>query len=173
MTDPRLLVEVPHPDGKPRPARLTWQADTVNLGYGRWAVDAFATKILGYVEPVNLDEHGQVMPRLTHAQISASPRTDPKPARKAFQAFAADGAKLDGPQATREDAAALVVGAAHSDDPMPEHVVPRNVGGRPVVGKPINLRLGDDLLARVDERAKVEGKSRADMSRELVAAGMG
>jgi hypothetical protein len=45
--------------------------------------------------------------------------------------------------------------------------------GRPEVGKPINVRLGDDLLARVDERAKAEGKTRADMLRDLVSQAIG
>jgi hypothetical protein len=45
--------------------------------------------------------------------------------------------------------------------------------GRPEVGKPINVRLGDDLLARVDAAAAERGKSRADLLRELVAQALG
>lgn len=43
--------------------------------------------------------------------------------------------------------------------------------GAPVTvgGKPINVRLGDDLLAKVDQRAAEAGTSRADMIRQLVA----
>ncbi len=41
--------------------------------------------------------------------------------------------------------------------------------GRPEVGKPINVRLGDELLARIDAEAKTRGKSRADTIRDLVA----
>lgn len=44
--------------------------------------------------------------------------------------------------------------------------------GRPEVGKPINLRLGDDLLDRVDAEAKRRGKTRAETVRELVAAAL-
>jgi hypothetical protein len=97
----------------------------------------------------------------------------PSPARIAYRATAKDGAQLDDAlHDTVEDAAALVVGAAHSQDPLPEHVVPRSVGGRPVVGKPIHVRLGDDLLAKVDALAAARGVSRADVVRDLVAAGI-
>lgn len=42
--------------------------------------------------------------------------------------------------------------------------------GRPEVGKPINWRPGDALLARIDAEAARRGKSRADTLRELVVA---
>lgn len=44
--------------------------------------------------------------------------------------------------------------------------------GRPEVGKPINLRLGDDLLAQVDIYAVAEGIKRAEAVRRLVTAGL-
>lgn len=45
--------------------------------------------------------------------------------------------------------------------------------GRPEVGKPINVRLGDDLLAQVDAEAARRGKTRAITLRELVAQALG
>lgn len=50
--------------------------------------------------------------------------------------------------------------------------IPRNVGGRPAVGEPINVRLGDELLARVDEAAAAANVSRAEHLRTVVAAGL-
>lgn len=44
--------------------------------------------------------------------------------------------------------------------------------GRPEVGRPINIRLGDELLARVDLYARHEGISRAEAIRQLIADGM-
>lgn len=44
--------------------------------------------------------------------------------------------------------------------------------GRPEVGKPINIRLGDDLLARVDAYATREGIKRADALRSIVDAAL-
>jgi len=44
--------------------------------------------------------------------------------------------------------------------------------GRPEVGKPINVRLGDELLAKVDAEAGRRGKSRADTLRDLVAGAL-
>lgn len=41
--------------------------------------------------------------------------------------------------------------------------------GRPEVGKPINVRLGDELLAWVDAEAGRIGKTRSDTLRDLVA----
>lgn len=41
--------------------------------------------------------------------------------------------------------------------------------GRPEVGKPINVRLGDDLLVEVDRFAADTGRSRAEAIRHLVA----
>lgn len=49
---------------------------------------------------------------------------------------------------------------------------PERGPGRPEVGKPINVRLGDELLGRVDAWAEKLGKSRADILRELVEAGL-
>ncbi len=43
--------------------------------------------------------------------------------------------------------------------------------GRPEVGPAVNIRLGD-LLPAVDQRAKDEGLTRAEMIRRLVAAGI-
>ncbi len=45
-----------------------------------------------------------------------------------------------------------------------------NPGGRPPVGQPINVRLGVDLLDRVDAIAAERGRSRAETIRELLAA---
>lgn len=46
-------------------------------------------------------------------------------------------------------------------------------GGRPEIGTPINIRLGDDLLAAVDARAAAEGVSRAAMIRQLLTSALG
>lgn len=42
--------------------------------------------------------------------------------------------------------------------------------GRPEVGQPINVRLGDDLLAQVDAIAKADNASRAETVRTLIAS---
>ena len=47
---------------------------------------------------------------------------------------------------------------------------PKN--GRPLVGPKVELRLSEDDLARVEERAKKEGVSRAEMLRRLVVASL-
>jgi metal-responsive CopG/Arc/MetJ family transcriptional regulator len=44
--------------------------------------------------------------------------------------------------------------------------------GRPAVGAPINIRLGSDLLSRVDAFAAREEIARAEAIRQLVAAGL-
>lgn len=44
--------------------------------------------------------------------------------------------------------------------------------GRPEIGTPINVRLGDDLLAEVDEYAAELGVSRAEAIRQLVRVAM-
>lgn len=44
--------------------------------------------------------------------------------------------------------------------------------GRPEVGTPINVRLGDELLTEVDAYAQVEGISRAEAIRQLVQRGL-
>lgn len=44
--------------------------------------------------------------------------------------------------------------------------------GRPEIGQPINVRLGDDLLAAIDAKADRRGCSRAEMIRELLADAM-
>lgn len=44
--------------------------------------------------------------------------------------------------------------------------------GRPEIGQPINIRLGDDLLAAVDNYAADCGVSRAEAIRELVQRGL-
>lgn len=46
-------------------------------------------------------------------------------------------------------------------------------GGRPAVGTPVNIRLGDGLLALVDDYAKVQDISRAEAIRRLVQTGIG
>lgn len=45
-------------------------------------------------------------------------------------------------------------------------------GGRPEVGKPINIRLGDELLAEVDAWAEGQGIKRAEAIRQLVQRGL-
>lgn len=40
--------------------------------------------------------------------------------------------------------------------------------GRPEIGKPINVRLGDDLLEAVDARAERLGYSRAEVVRTIL-----
>lgn len=44
--------------------------------------------------------------------------------------------------------------------------------GRPHVGTPVNVRLGDELLAQVDNYAQTEGISRAEAVRRLVQRGL-
>jgi antitoxin component of RelBE/YafQ-DinJ toxin-antitoxin module len=41
--------------------------------------------------------------------------------------------------------------------------------GRPEIGQPINVRLGDELLAEIDAEAKRCGMSRAQILRMLLA----
>jgi hypothetical protein len=45
--------------------------------------------------------------------------------------------------------------------------------GRPEVGKPINVRLGDELQAKVDALAAERGQKRAETIRDLVAQALG
>lgn len=44
--------------------------------------------------------------------------------------------------------------------------------GRPEVGRPINIRLGDELLDKVDRQARAAGITRAELIRRVVAAAM-
>lgn len=44
--------------------------------------------------------------------------------------------------------------------------------GRPGIGQPINIRLGDELLAAVDAEAKILGMSRAGIIRTILAERM-
>lgn len=44
--------------------------------------------------------------------------------------------------------------------------------GRPEIGKPINIRLPNDLLAEVDVYAAENGISRAEAIRQLVQRGL-
>lgn len=46
------------------------------------------------------------------------------------------------------------------------------LGGRPAVGTKVETRLPDDVLAALDERAKSEGITRAEMMRRLVTANL-
>lgn len=41
--------------------------------------------------------------------------------------------------------------------------------GRPEIGKPINIRLGDELLQAVDDEANRLGISRAELIRVILA----
>lgn len=45
-------------------------------------------------------------------------------------------------------------------------------GGRPHIGAPINVRLGDDLLTQVDAWAAEQGIKRAEAVRQLVQRGL-
>lgn len=45
--------------------------------------------------------------------------------------------------------------------------------GRPEIGTPINIRLGDELLTAIDERAQKLGVSRASMIRTLLTMQIG
>ena len=63
---------------------------------------------------------------------------------------------------------ALFAASALAQEPAPSGQTVR-----PEVGKPINVRFGDELLARVDVAAAERGKSRADTLRELVAQALG
>lgn len=44
--------------------------------------------------------------------------------------------------------------------------------GRPAVGTPVNIRLGNELLAQVDAYANSEGIKRAEAIRQLVQRGL-
>lgn len=44
--------------------------------------------------------------------------------------------------------------------------------GRPEIGTPVNVRLGADLLAQVDQYAAAESVSRAEAIRQLVQRGL-
>ena len=44
--------------------------------------------------------------------------------------------------------------------------------GRPEIGQPINVRLGDDLLALVDDYAAHNGNTRAEAIRFLLTAAL-
>lgn len=62
--------------------------------------------------------------------------------------------------------------ANHSDDVVERYwgpVEPERGPGRPRVGSPINVALGDDLLARVDAAAEQRGATRADTIRTLLS----
>lgn len=48
-----------------------------------------------------------------------------------------------------------------------------DLGGRPSEGKKIEVRIPDDTLALIEDRAKAEGTTRSEMIRRLVTAGLG
>lgn len=76
---------------------------------------------------------------------------------------------------TDEQARTWLISSEDNDEVIEKYFGPledERGPGRPEVGKPINWRPGDDLLARVDKRAKERGQSRADTLRELVEAGL-
>ncbi|MFJ6900694.1 CopG family transcriptional regulator [Streptomyces hokutonensis] len=60
--------------------------------------------------------------------------------------------------------------AAHFGEP--EEEAGPNLGGRPAVGTKVETRLSDNVLAALDERARTERVSRAEMIRRLVSAGL-
>lgn len=81
----------------------------------------------------------------------------------------------DGPDAyefvTDEDARDWLIRSECNDAAIEQYFGPvedERGPGRPEVGKPIHIRLGDDLLAQVDAEAAWRGRSRADTIRELV-----
>src|SRR5262245_2349025 len=166
MADARLMVHGANADGRPHSAWAEWDSNR-----RRWEVLSSGTKILGYVYPVSLTADGRrPKPRTrTYADVLTGIPADSIGVQTRFQATGPNNETYDEPAASVEDAMALIVGAAHSVDPEPEHVVPRNAGGRPTIGQAINWRPGDDLLAAIDERARAEGKSRADLLREIVS----
>lgn len=45
-------------------------------------------------------------------------------------------------------------------------------GGRPAIGKKVDVRLDDQTVARVDARAEQEGVTRPEMLRRLIVAGL-
>lgn len=53
-----------------------------------------------------------------------------------------------------------------------EEEVGPNIGGRPAIGKKIEVRLDESTIAQVDARAAAEEVSRAEMLRRLVIAGL-
>jgi Ribbon-helix-helix protein, copG family len=58
------------------------------------------------------------------------------------------------------------------DDAVKKHfgeIEPERGPGRPEVGKPINVRLGDELLAAVDAKAERLGVPRAEVIRTILA----
>lgn len=60
-----------------------------------------------------------------------------------------------------------------SDDVIAEHfgeVEEERGPGRPAIGEPVLVRLGDELLAKIDAVAAGRGKSRAATIRDLLAA---
>jgi len=48
----------------------------------------------------------------------------------------------------------------------------RKTLGRPKIGPPINIRLGDELLTKVDKMASIYGWGRAKMIRHLITRGI-
>lgn len=54
---------------------------------------------------------------------------------------------------------------------VPEESGP-NLGGRPVVGPKVEVRLDPDTLAKVDARADKEGVKRAEVLRRIITAGI-
>lgn len=44
--------------------------------------------------------------------------------------------------------------------------------GRPEIGRPVNIRLGEELLTRVDHYAQSVNISRAEAIRELIQRGL-
>lgn len=61
------------------------------------------------------------------------------------------------------------------DNAVLEHIGPlesERGPGRPEIGDPITVRLGNELLAQVDEYAAGQSMSRAEALRQLVSAGL-
>lgn len=89
FTDPRLMVHCVSPDGSPLPAQADWDGNA-----WRYRIHALGTRTLGYVWPESVRaEHGGV--------------------RTEHHATDRDDVEL-GIAATLEDAAAIVVAAAHA-----------------------------------------------------------
>jgi hypothetical protein len=58
------------------------------------------------------------------------------------------------------------------NSPITDTVYSMTPAGRPEVGKPINVRLGDDLLRQVDAYAATAGIKRAEAVRQLIQRGL-
>lgn len=174
-TDPRHLVYGNHAAiPGPHPARA--YPGTGPDGQACWEVSSLGTRPLGYIYIVQLNHLGEPVAPKPMQTYNSPPVPEACTAAKTFyRATDPTGQQFDSLIEDFNDAIALIVGAAHSSDPHPEHTVPRNVGGRPITvsgEKFVNFKPGDELLARLDEAARAEGRSRADLLRQFITEGL-